>query len=111
MAKLGTLTLKGASGTAYSFDVYPADTVWNDNVACVYYVSKRTKKPDGGGDHAVIYVGQTEDLKTRHEDHHKQQCFERHGYNAISIYQERSERARLQIEADLVRALSPPCND
>jgi hypothetical protein len=110
MAKLGSLQLKGASGTTYDFSVHTADANWSDGLACVYYVSKRTEKPGGGGSHAAIYVGETEDMKARHLDHHKQACFERHGYNAISIHRESSEQTRLKIEADLVRALALPCN-
>jgi hypothetical protein len=111
MAKLGELILKGASGTSYTFDVYPSDVTWKDGIACVYYVSKRTPKADGtGGTHAVIYVGETEDLKNRHVDHHKQECFDQHGCNAISILQEGDAKRRLQIEADLVKGLNPPCN-
>jgi predicted GIY-YIG superfamily endonuclease len=101
-----TISLKGASGNTYTFDVYTADTNWRDSVACVYYVSKR----DSSGNHTNLYVGETEDLKSRHLDHHKQQCFERNGYNAISILMESNATKRLQIEKDLVRALKPPCN-
>lgn len=110
MAKLGTLTLKGASGEEYEFDVYPADTTWRDDVACVYYISKRTKKSDGTGTHTKIYVGETDDLRERLRNHHKQACFDRNGYNAISIHMDSSSRSRLEIEADLVDALKPPCN-
>ncbi len=110
MAKLGTMQLKGASGTAYDFNVYSADANWTDGLACVYYVSKRTAKAAGGADHKHIYVGETEDMKERHVDHHKQACFERHGYNAISIHRESNAQAHLRIEADLVRGLDPVCN-
>jgi predicted GIY-YIG superfamily endonuclease len=101
-----TLTLKGASGTNYQFAVYTSDTVWNANVACVYYMSKR----DNTGTHTKIYVGETGDMKTRHVDHHKQECFDRHGCNAISILQEGNGQRRVQIETDLIKALDPPCN-
>jgi hypothetical protein len=110
MAKIGTLKLTGASGTVYEFNVYNADVTWKEGLACVYYVSKRTPKEDGGGSHAAIYVGETEDMSARHLDHHKQDCFEKHGYNAISIHQESDARARLRIEADLIKALDPTCN-
>lgn len=111
MAKLGTLKLIGASGITHSFDVYGANTSWRDGLACVYYVSKRTVKPDGSGTHAKIYIGETEDLANRFASHHKQPCFERHGYNAISIIKEANAQRRLAIEDDLVHAEHPPCND
>jgi hypothetical protein len=110
MPKLATMTLTGASGKTYTFDVYPADANWAEDIACVYYVSKRTKKSDGSGTHGAIYIGETEDLENRHVDHHKQECFKNHGYNCISIHHESNPRARIQVEEDLVKALDPPCN-
>jgi hypothetical protein len=111
MARIGTINLTGASGTAYEFNVYTADTDWADAVACTYYVSKRTEKPGDGGSHSRIYVGETDNLKTRHADHHKQECFVEHGYNCISVHRKANADSRRQIEADLVKALKPPCND
>ena len=110
MAKLGTLTLTGASGATYDFTVYSHDTTFKENVDCVYYVSKRTLKPDGGGTHTKIYIGETDDLNERLSNHHKQMCFDRHGYNAISVHREASSSARLKKESDLIAALDPPCN-
>lgn len=111
MSKLGSLTLTGASGTEYGFDVYSSDTSWKDDVSCVYYISHREVKADGGGTHTKIYIGETSDLKDRLSNHHKQSCFDRHDYNAISIHQEANETRRLGIEADLIDALNPQCND
>lgn len=111
MAKLGTLTLTGKSGQKYAFDVYSSDVTFNDDIACVYYVSKRTIKSDGNGDHTAIYVGETGDIADRFEGHHKQWCFDNHDYNAISIHTEANSNRRLAIEEDLVAAINPPCND
>lgn len=107
MAKISTLTLTGVSGQKYSFDVYSSSANWAEDVACVYYVSKRSVQ----GSHTDIYIGETEDLKARFNGHHKQNCFDRHQYNCISIHHESSAKDRLQIEADLVKAYNPPCND
>lgn len=96
MAKIGTMRLTGASGTVYDFNMYAADADWIEDLACVYCVSKRTPKPEGGGTHAYIYIGETGDMATRHVDHHKQACFERHGYNVISIHREANAQARLR---------------
>ena len=111
MAKLGTLTLTGESGQTYGFDVYSSSVTFNDNIACVYYISKRTIKKDGAGDHTAIYVGETKDIKNRLSNHHKQSCFDQHIYNAVSIHKEKSEDRRTSIETDLIKAISPPCND
>ena len=110
MPRITTLVLKGASGKTYEFEVYSADSNWNDGIACVYYVSHRTVGKDGTGSHAHIYVGETDDLKERHSGHHRQKCFEREGYNCISVLRESNAEARLRIERDLIDSLDPPCN-
>ncbi len=107
MASLGTVMLNGASGAEYTFDVYTADTIWLDDIACVYYISN----VGNDGRQTSIYIGETEDLKERISPHHKQSCFHRYRYNAISIYQEGLQSRRLEIESDLVQHYSPPCND
>ena len=110
MSKLGTMTLTGASGVKYKFVIYSTDTNWNNNVRCVYYISRRQQKPGGGFTHTNIYIGETEDLKERLGSHHKQGCFDQHNYNGVSILQESNSNQRFGIEADLVAALKPPCN-
>ena len=60
--------------------------------------------------YAVIYVGQTEDLAARFEDHHKRSCMASHGANRIAVRVERDEAERLAIENDLITAYRPPCN-
>ncbi len=110
MEKLGSLTLTGASRNAYAFDVYSKDADWVDDFACVYYVSQRFQKDDGRWSHYKIYIGETEDIKYRFSNHHKQDCFEEHDYNAISVHVESNEKTRLAIEQDLIDALDPPCN-
>src|SRR5438445_10852651 len=64
VAKLGTITLKGASGASWTFDVYPRDTAFRA-VGAVYVQSVRTPKIGGGGNHQFIYAGQTGDLSNR----------------------------------------------
>ena len=109
MAKIGTLTLTGASGTKYTFNVYPYDTEFKA-IGAVYYISKRTEKTDGSGSHAEIYIGETGDLSERFDNHHKEPCFKKHNANCISIHQESNEDKRLKIEEDLIDAYNPPCN-
>lgn len=110
MTSIATLTLTGASGAKYDFVVYPFDTKFN-SVGAVYAVTRRTAKPDGGGDHAVVYVGETEDLGERFGNHHKTQCFERNRANCICVHRDSGGRSRLAKEADLIKAHKPVCND
>lgn len=110
MAKLATITFTGASGQEYEFDVYPFDTDFT-NIGAVYFVTKRTLKAEGGGTHTYIYIGQTDDLSTRFDNHHKAECFEREEANCVCIHQEDNEQSRLEIESDLLGNYDPPCND
>lgn len=82
MSKIGTITLTGASGNKYEFNIYPFGTEFND-IGAVYYISKRTVKAD---------------------------CFSRYGANCISTHREDNEENRLSIESDLIEAYKPPCN-
>lgn len=110
MAKIGNLKIKGASGTTYTFNVYPYDTEFKD-LAAVYYISNRIEENDGKGSHSPIYIGQTEDLSTRFDGHHDEECFEEYGANCKNILPEANEEKRKEIEADLISSLNPPCNN
>jgi hypothetical protein len=109
MAKIATLTIAGKSGTQYEFEVYPLDSTWNE-VAAVYTVTKRTVSKEGKGTHDYIYVGQTENLKERHDNHHKVDCFKRHAANCLCTHQVQSEQRRLAVEADILAGHTWPCN-
>ena len=111
MAKLGTVTFTGASGTEYEFNVYPWGTSFKEDFGAVYFVTRRTQKQDGGYSHTRIYVGETGDLSTRFDNHHKQACFDRHNKNCVCVYGEQDEDTRLEIERDLINNYHPPCND
>lgn len=106
MAKETTVTLKGKSGNTYNFDVYPWGTSFKP-LGAVYVVLKKLSN----GNFDLIYIGQTEDLSTRFDDHHKQSCFDRNGKTHIGIHLESSEKRRLAIEADLLANYNTPCND
>ena len=104
MVKETTVTLKGASGRSYDFDVYPWNTSFKD-VGAVYVILKKN-----GTNFSVIYIGQTGDLSERFDNHHKRLCFDRNGKTHIGIHLESVETRRLDIETDLVRNYSPACN-
>jgi len=110
MAKFGTITLTGASGTEYKFNVYPFDTNFR-SIGAVYAVTKRTPKAEGGANHTRIYIGETGDLSERFDAHHKAGCFQQNGANCICTHRRDDEQTRLEIEADLLGNYDPPCND
>ena len=110
MAKLGTVTFTGASGSKYEFNAYAFGTTFKENYGAVYFVTNRHKNDDGGYTHKSIYVGQTQDLSTRFDDHHKQNCFDQKNANCLCIHGEQNEDNRLHIESDLIDNYNPPCN-
>lgn len=104
MAKEATVTLKGISGRTYEFDVYPWGTSFKP-LGAIYTVLKKVST-----DFYIQYVGQTGDLSSRFDSHHKQSCFDRNGKTHIAIHLESSESARLAKEADMVVHHKPGCN-
>lgn len=110
MARLGTLTLRGASGQQYVFDVYAFDTDF-EALGAVYAITRRTRKEDDSYSHTTIYIGETGDLSTRFDGHHKEDCFVQHDANCKCIHLDDDEDSRFAKEADLIDNLKPPCND
>lgn len=107
--KPATLELIGKSGTKYSFQIYDWDTSFKP-LPGVYAITKAIANGQGGATHSVIYIGQTGDLSERFDDHHKADCFRRHGANRTCVMVESGEQRRLAIEQDLIAAYNPPCN-
>lgn len=105
MGKVTTISLKGASGRTYDFDVYPWGTQFKP-LGAVYTVLKRNQV-----DYSILYIGQTGDLSERFDNHHKRFCFDQRGKSHLGIHLEPSEAKRLGIESDLLGRYSPPCND
>lgn len=109
MAKFGDGTFVGASGSGYTFTAYTLDQAFNP-VGAVYVITKRTPKPQGGGNHDFIYIGQTGDLSERFDNHHKAACFKKNGANCICVHVNSNEQQRFKIETDLCRNNVTPCN-
>lgn len=103
--QVGEITLKGLSGNAYAFKVYPWGTSFN-SIGAVYTALKRN-----ASNYTILYIGQTEDLSKRFDDHHKQLCFDRNGKTHIGVHVEASEARRFAKETDLIRNYSTTCND
>jgi hypothetical protein len=110
MAKISDATFRGQSGQEYAFEVWPMDQGFKA-VAGVYAVTKRFKNSNGGYTHTIIYYGETENLSTRFDNHHKAACFTRHGATCICTHRDNDADSRLAKEADLIRFADPSCND
>ncbi len=105
MSKVDTILLKGSSGISYNFDVYPWRAPFK-SLGAVYAVLNRN-----ANNYSTLYIGQTSDLSTRFENHHKQGCFDRNGKTHIGIHLDSSAASQLAKERDLVVNYNPVCND
>lgn len=108
---MATIIHKGRSGKKYTFKLYLIGTKFN-KVGAVYYIGKRMKKPNiNSYTYKDIYFGETSDLSTRFESHHKQSCFDTNNANAIGVFREGNEAKRKNIERDILQSYLPSCNE
>ncbi len=111
-----TITIKGMSGTNYIFNVY-GFTRFSDlanafkSIPALYAFTRRFPNNPISYTHDLIYVGETGDLSTRFDNHHKQDCIVRGNANCICIHSfQGTTLERLAAEADILNAFDLPCN-
>jgi len=104
MAQTGTISLRGRSGSQYPFNIYDFNGIWGEVPAV--YVFTRVE----GTTHRIIYIGQTDNLRQRLDNHHKALCISSNNANRLCVHQEGDENTRLMIETDLIRNYKTPCN-
>lgn len=85
-----TTTLKAANGKEYVFDFYSFDAFSDlkgffDEDPALYLFTRRYKKGDSYT-HDLIYLGETCNLNSRFNDHHKEDCIKKNKANCIGIY-------------------------
>lgn len=107
--KIDTLTFTGTSGQRYTLRVYVWETVFKA-VPGVYVVASRSVEPGAPPRYEPLFVGVTENLAKVFEHHPRHDCFQLHYANTIGVLQEPNAATRDAIAADLVAALTPPCN-
>lgn len=112
-----TIDLIGLSGYTYRFSLYSFDSfidlkdAFKTNFSALYLFTRRSFGNENNS-HDLVYLGETGDLSTRFESHHKEFCITRHGANCIGIYAaSENERQRLAEENDLLANYDFPCND
>ena len=59
---------------------------------------------------SIIYIWQTWNLKERHSQHHKKNCFISKWEKYIYVHLIEDDNKRLQIENNLIQKFNPPCN-
>ena len=57
-----------------------------------------------------IYMGQTEDLSIRFDNHHILECFNKYNKNCICVYAGQGTEKRLAIERNIIEHLETSCN-
>lgn len=99
----------GASATPYTFEAYPAGTVFN-TVSGVYIFCRETSP----GSWEALYVGETESLYQRltagiagHDGYHRAR---KAGMTHVAVHLVSGVPQRLRIETDLRHGLDPVAN-
>lgn len=95
----------GQSGKSYTYQIYPIDQAFND-VGGNYIFAKVS-----GGYWTPLYIGETNSLKNRLDNHEKRPCALRNGATHIHAHANSGGQARLDEETDLVRKWKPTCNE
>ena len=101
-----TIDWPGLSGREYRYYIYPIGTPFNA-VPGNYIFAKETSQ----GRYRPIYIGETEDLSERFDNHHKMPCIRLQGATHIHVHQNDGGVAVRRLEErDLVGKWNPPCN-
>ena len=100
-----TILWQGKSGTKYKYWIYPIGHSLKAE-AGNYIFTKETQP----GSWRPIYIGQTENLDERFDDHHKAGCIRSNGATHIHVHLNSSKPARLAEERDLILRWNPVCN-
>lgn len=101
-----TVDWTGASGQKYRYSIYSIGTSFKA-LPGNYIFSKVTE----ANKWRAIYIGETSDLSTRFDSHHKMPCIQRNGATHIMVHvNDSGERARRAEEADLLGNRTPACN-
>lgn len=110
MENLAETTFRGASGTAYRFEVHDL-RIGFANVGGVYAFTSRMPPPAEENSFALLYVGQAPQLVGRITRHERWSRIELAGCTSICILRVADEARRLEIVADLLAAYATPCNE
>ncbi len=104
MPKLAVRTLTGKSGKSYAFNVYKASMRFNDFIPGVYYIST-----ESDGHEKVVFLGESDNVDVKLQNHELQSSFDEHQYNRISFHKNASREVREAIVKDLMPVLEPVC--
>jgi hypothetical protein len=101
-----TIQWTGKSGKAYTYWIYLIGA--NLKAEAGNYIFARETKPNT---YMPIYIGQTENLSERFDNHHKKDCIKDQGATHIHAHLNANKQSRLDEESDLIAKWMPACND
>lgn len=101
-----TIEWPGESGKAYKYWVYPIGTSLKAEAG--NYIFARETKPNT---YLAVYIGQTENLSERFDDHHKKVCIKQEAATHIHAHLNATKQSRLDEESDLIAKWLPTCNE
>lgn len=102
-----TITWEGESGNNYKYWILPIDSSFKDEPG--NYIFAKETEPNTW---VAVYIGQTDSLKKRLENHNEDSCVQRNGATHIHAHTNSSgEDARKSEEQDLIPKWKPTCND
>lgn len=96
---------RATSGKTYRYFIVPMGTPLQAKGG--NYIFARETKP---GHWLPIYIGETENLDIRFDNHRKANCIRRAGATHIHQHLNADKSDRLAEEADLIALWNPPCN-
>lgn len=86
---------------------YYFDRKFNATFPCIYLIVQNT--PQTGS--KIIYVGITDDINQRMENHHKMDCWRKYvTSHSLYILRQNSNSERILIESLITQQYNPPCN-
>jgi hypothetical protein len=110
--KAGQVILHGQTGRAYAFEVYPAAGTIDDVAAVYIYARSRSAEGAAGtSGFDVGFVGRTEAMGQRAEEHERLGHFVGHGFDTLLILRVAHELIRTGITDDLIARHRPVLND
>jgi hypothetical protein len=102
-----TINWPGKSGKNYLYYVYPIGTIFREDGGNYLFA-----KGNSQGYWEPVYIGQTNNLNRRLENHEKEGCATRNGATHIHAHTNPyGEDARLAEERDLILRWQPVCNE
>lgn len=102
-----TITIKGKDGKSYVFYIHKLPVIF-EALAGLYLF---TKLLEDNKTHRYIYLGITNDLSERFNNHHKEDCIKNNGATHLSVCPITNEKERQDAEKNILAAINTICND